>query len=276
MKLLFDNINRLINDVSTVILWQNSIFTECEKEFICSQFTNDKLVFAGDGHNKGIPIALNYAIKYMNHHGYDYLLTMDQDSLWVNLHQYVSFVNNQNKNMIYGPRVLANTSIEEIKSIPLQTKEVGFVITSGMLCHKDVISKIGLFNENLFIDAVDEEYCYRARQFGIKSAQVQGTYLRQQFGNSKRVSFLGKKTLVSNYTAFRYFYIVRNHIYLIRSDLLSKKEKRLVFINYVRAPIIKSILFEDNKIDKFKAIICGIIAGLKMAKGVNNVKIEGH
>ena len=266
MVTLLENIRSLINDVSRVLIWQNSELKRDEINTIKSCFGNDKLIIVGNGTNNGIPKALNYAISQMRELACDYLLTMDQDSIWVNFHQFKLYVESCPKHLIYGPEIIANTDLQRYSSRveQLSIVENGYVITSGMLCHEKVFSRVGLFNEELFIDAVDEEYCYRARQKGIKSVQIQGAYLRQQFGESKVVSFAGKKTIVSNYSAFRYYYIVRNHIYLLRTKLPSKAERKSIIINYVRAPIFKCILFESGKIKKLWAISRGIYAGMRI------------
>ena len=260
---LQNNIRHLIDDVTMVMLWQNSRLNDKERRELVSIFDQSKIVFAGNGNNEGIPRALNYAVSHMNEKGYDYLLTMDQDSQWINLSKFISCVDKNN--CIYGPQIISNTdTLERKKQDDIQYISVGYLITSGMMCYKDVLSSIGPFNEELFIDAVDEEYCYRGRKLGIKSIQIQGTYLIQQFGDSKEVSFAGKKTIAYNYSAFRYYYIVRNHIYLLRSDLPTRNEKKYIAINYVRSPIVKCLLFENKKAKKIHAILQGVVSGLTM------------
>lgn len=264
--LLIENIQGVIGDVKKVIVWQNSKLATEDINSLYSSFGNEKLSFVGNKTNDGIPKALNYAIDHMEEYECDYLLTMDQDSRWINFHTYISFIEKEPKDRIYGPEIIANTDTnnEDRLNKHLMIRGAGYVITSGMLCHRGVLLVVGRFNESLFIDAVDEEYCYRARKTGIQSVQVHGAYLRQQFGASRIESFAGRKTIVSNYSASRYYYIVRNHLYLIRSGLPTKEEKKSIFINYVRAPIVKCLLFENHKAKKSWAIARGIFSGLTM------------
>lgn len=270
ISLLIENIYGFINDVKKIVIWQNSELELDEINSLKSSFSTEKLFIAGNGTNEGIPKALNYAVDHMEEYQCDYLLTMDQDSRWINFHSYVSFVGNEPIDRIYGPEIIANTDKDycEIKNNYLRISDVGYVITSGMLCHRDILSEVGSFNEVLFIDAVDEEYCYRARLKGKRSVQVHGAYLRQQFGESKIVSFAGRETIVSNYSPFRYYYIVRNHTYLLRSNLPTKEEKRSILINYIRAPLVKCFLFENHKAKKLWAIMRGFVAGLTMKKNM--------
>ena len=178
ISLLRENIQGFIDDVKKVIVWQNSELTQEDINRLHLSLNAEKLVIVGNGSNEGIPKALNYAIDHMKEYECDYLLTMDQDSRWVNFHEYFTFIQSESPNRIYGPEVIANTdkSTDDSLNNQLTTETADYVITSGMLCHRDIFSKVGRFNEALFIDAVDEEYCYRARNREIQSVQVNGAY----------------------------------------------------------------------------------------------------
>ena len=49
-----------------------------------------KIEYVGCGDNVGISRALNFAWEYANDNDYDGILTMDQDSIWDNLGQFLS------------------------------------------------------------------------------------------------------------------------------------------------------------------------------------------
>ena len=66
----------------------------------------------------------------------------------------------------------------------------------------------------------------------------------------KKSFFSKKKIGVSNYSAFIYYYIIRNHIWLTKCSYVTKKEKKSIKHNYVIMPFLKVILFEKNKINK--------------------------
>ena len=68
--------------------------------------------------------------------------------------------------------------------------------------------EVNRFDEYLFIDEVDYDFCHkliRNKYVIIKFNQV---YLNQNFGEGQRFSLFRKKTL--NYNAFRLYYIFRN------------------------------------------------------------------
>ena len=78
--LICNNIEAFIDNVDKVLIWENTPQEECNKyRFL----VNEKIEYCGDGNNS-ISKALNYGWKYARENGYNYLLTMDQDSVWVN------------------------------------------------------------------------------------------------------------------------------------------------------------------------------------------------
>lgn len=60
-----------------------------------------------DGENRGISYALNRMITICDNEHFDYLLTMDQDTLWRNFSDYKSFVlsHPDREQAIYGPEI---------------------------------------------------------------------------------------------------------------------------------------------------------------------------
>ena len=101
VDLLVKDICSFIKNVDLLIIWQNSVLSDDVRECISSL---GNIIFAGNGINQGIPTALNYALSYAIKNGYDYLLTMDQDSVLENFDNYKNTVikKNQEKTCIVG------------------------------------------------------------------------------------------------------------------------------------------------------------------------------
>ena len=104
--------------------------------------------------------------------------------------------------------------------------------------------------------------CYRARSFGIKTIVIENAYLMQEFGEYCKKTFLGKTIAISNYSAFRYYHIVRNHLWLAKSGYVTGRACKIMIRNYLISPIIKVILFEEDKGRKSKAMLKGMIEGI--------------
>ena len=69
------------------------------------------LLAVGDmGGNVGLSLAYNVAWKYASEHGYDYLMTMDQDSRWVDLETYVGQIKSHESITQFNSVYFASTS----------------------------------------------------------------------------------------------------------------------------------------------------------------------
>jgi rhamnosyltransferase len=85
-------------------------------------------------------------------------------------------------------------------------------ISSGMMINLSSIQKIGLMNDKLFIDWVDNEWCWRARSAGFVLLAIPSVKIQHTLGDST-VNILGKKFVKRRLE--RNYYIIRNALYLI-------------------------------------------------------------
>lgn len=261
---LIDNINCYIQSINKLLLWQNSYIADENKKRIINECDcSEKIVFCGNGSNSGLDVAFNEALKISLNEQYTYLMTMDQDSTWSGFEEYLSAVVSvkNNRVAIFGPKAVnvfdnANSQNEE-SSI----EKTDFVISSGAIYKVNELKLIGGFADGYFIDAIDEEVCFRAEKQGFETVRINTAKLFQEFGAYKKRSVFGKTVASSNYSAFRYYYIVRNHIWLAKSGLLDKQQRRLTLRNYVFSLSAKVLLCEENKMKKVISISKGIWAG---------------
>lgn len=263
---LVQNINQYIKDVSALIIWQNSSLSFDNKNQILHDCTcSEKIIFDGNGSNEGLDTAFNNALNVAKREEYSWLLTMDQDSTWVNFNEYLARVESCDDYSIgiFGPQTI---NVYDERSTASECNQpysiVDYVISSGALYSVDKLKSIGGFVTNYFIDAIDEEVCYRARTFEIKTAVVGNAYLKQEFGNYCKKTFLGKSISSSNYTPFRYYHIVRNHLWLAKSGYVDGKSRRVMIYNYVISPFLKVFLLEEKKGEKFKTMLKGLFDGI--------------
>lgn len=263
---LVRNINQYIRNISTLIIWQNSKLSDENKNQIRHDCENsEKIIFDGSGLNQGLDNAFNSALDIAIKEGYTWLLTMDQDSTWVNFEEYIFCIRECNDESIgiFGPQTINVYDKQSLRSENQKSNStVDYVISSGALYLVDKLKHIGGFVSDYFIDAIDEEVCYRAQSFGIKTAIIGSAYLMQEFGEYSKRTFLGKTIATSNYSSFRYYHIVRNHLWLAKSGYVTGRARGIMLRNYVVSPIIKVILFEKNKSKKIQAMLRGIMEGI--------------
>lgn len=211
--------------------------------------------------NQGIAKALNSAALKAAEEGFDWLLTMDQDSkasdnmidrLLETLQEY------QNDEIgILAPKYLQQTDMSSAPSSGLE--EVDIVITSGNLLNLNAFLKVGPFREDFFIDYVDHEYCLRLRLAGYKIIVNNGVVLYHELGNSQSHQLLGNQVISSHHNSLRRYYITRNRLAVL-------KEFRYDFPKYYEQQrllnikeIIKLLLFEKDKLSKLRSAFWGYL-----------------
>ena len=207
--------------------------------------------FSLDG-NKGIAYALKYGMEKALEDNPDYVLTLDQDSRFpVEKIDSVKEILSREQNSNYGIIGLNVNSTET----DLTIKEVPWIITSGNFINVNNYKKLDCgFNENLFIDGVDQDFCHRFYKAGFKIGLVPGISLEHQIGNPIYHRILWKKFSTFNYPVFRYYYMFRNYYYLHKVDRsFYKKEFRK--IKYSQT--FKILFYEKNKKAKFRAAKLG-------------------
>jgi len=266
-KNVIKNILTYLDKIKLLYVIDNS---EKTAEFILNFVNNypgkTEYIFNSGG-NLGVATALNMALDKALKDGYGYLLTMDQDSRFEpeSLENLIDSIGDKEKIGIYSPfhknRFFTNppqhSGIEEVSD----------VMTSGNILNLSVIKKIGKFKDDYFIDYVDIELCLRLRKNGFKIIRVNNSFLVHNEADVSKKKFFGLTVYPQNHSAVRWYYKIRNYLYL-------KEEYNKIFEQYfetesknVRNSIIKVLLFEKQKIKKMRMILKGYIHYRKHIKG---------
>lgn len=256
VDLLVKDICSFIKNVDLLIIWQNSVLSDDVREYISSL---GNIIFAGNGINQGIPTALNYALSYAIKNGYDYLLTMDQDSVLENFDNYKNTVikKNQEKSCIVGAyqTFLESKLSEDIFS------EYKWVITSGTIFPIRLLNEIGGFETSFFIDTVDIEVCIRARKYGYKCYICRTGKLIQKYGVKHTIKMLNKTINYVVYSPDRIYGIFRNLTMLLITYRNKEISYELFTFSFI---VIKSAVFEKrNRTKSLLAMLSGIIDGIR-------------
>lgn len=172
--------------------------------------------------NSGIGAALNAGIRdALADPAASYVLTMDQDSTLPD--GYVaSLVSVADRARTAGIRVgsVAPEFAGGLRS-NRRSELSGFVlarepIQSGLLVPREVLEKLGLLDETLFIDGVDTEFFLRTTQEGARCLVAPGLSTGHQLGGTLTVDVLGRSIPVTVASTFRYYYQQRNLVVLLR------------------------------------------------------------
>lgn len=219
--------------------------------------------------NLGIAAALNQGCRAALELGADWILTLDQDSevsegmVETMLASYEAlpedvrrrcvslFPSYEDRNILNGKKLVSRTG--DTSSVPVTVE-----ITSGNLLRRDVFEKVGWFDESLFIDYVDHDFCLRINLAGYELRQCSGAVLMHQLGDYRKTSFLGFGFYSSNCAPIRCYYRTRNRLeicrrYADRFPLFVKHDRKTFFIS-----TLKILLGEKQRFLKLKMIVRGI------------------
>ncbi len=179
-------------------------------------------------HNMGIAAALNRGCSTAQQLGAQWVLTMDQDSQFRpdDLLRYIQQANEYSgcqEVALFSP--LHNTHNFIPTALP-RYSQLETAMTSGNLLSLSVFAKLDNgFREDLFIDAVDDEYCFRAKRHGYDIVRVNDIALTHPLGDIVEARCLMFTKKIHTHAPRRYYYIVRN--YLRTADLYPEQRKRL-------------------------------------------------
>lgn len=184
------------------------------------QYENITYHFIGE--NKGIATAQNIGIKYFEEKNYDFITFLDQDSipsddLIEKLLSAYKILNdqkikigaigarpyNRNSNKPY-----ANTSSRNV-AITNNITEVTEIISSSSLIPVANFKVVGKMEDDLFIDGVDHEWCWRATKIAkYRFFIAEDVLLSHQLGEGDKF-LLYRNVAIS--TPFRTYYQFRNY-----------------------------------------------------------------
>ncbi|MGI1799525.1 glycosyltransferase family 2 protein [Priestia sp. TRN 1309] len=255
IDLLSKNIDAIISQVDLLILVDNASSNISLVKDLYNK--SPKILIIQNETNKGIAYALNQIIHACEERNYPWVLTLDQDSTCANnlMETYMKYVNVNNIGILCPRIVDRNYLVEENYSKP-EIEYIETCITSGSFMNVNICKEIGYYDENMFIDLVDFEYCVRVQKAGFKIARLNSAILFHRLGELKVVNFFGKKIRVTNHSANRVYYYARNSIYYLKKhkDYLSRYR---VYSNLLKK-ITKVLIFEKEKNSKLKSFILGI------------------
>ncbi len=248
LKKLLDLLNSLDEQVSQIVIVNNGI--KLNIDFEISNLHQIDL-----NSNYGIALAQNVGLKYCIDQGADFLITSDQDSIFpidyvksmyeiflVNKSRYkICCIAPSYRNLVVGNEILPyvyfqgyqlKTSFNFINNLAFPSH----VISSGMFIPVNAIKEIGFMNEDLFIDWVDTEWCWRALTKNFTILQTDRLLLIHNLGDIA-TEFMGK--VYYKHAPIRYYYSIRNSLFMF----IYSKEFRKIYKFYLFYKIYKTCLF---------------------------------
>ena len=210
---LESNILNIRNQVEKLYVIDNASDNLKDIEKLCDKYDAH---LVANIENYGIAKALNQMCQFAQREGYEWIVTLDQDTITplemvAEMRPYLS----NEKIGIVCPAV----RYEGRKDAPKLSKTTNFVhacMTSASLTKISVWSEVSGFKEEFFIDFVDNEFCMKLSIAGYRILRVNACVISHQLGDIREITILGiiKKTTISH-SPWRFYYMIRNNKFFI-------------------------------------------------------------
>ncbi len=259
VEAFIDNIDHYINDIDMLYAIDNSESSIASYVEKLNRYHKVKYIFNGD--NLGVAKALNICAERAIEDGYDYLLTMDQDSKvtpgMIKTMLTCLELGDPLKIGILSP-VHVYTSYKK-KSSDKPCEEVLTTMTSGNLLNLKAYQATGPFLDKLFIDYVDHEYCMRLKMNGFRIVRANNAVLNHPLGSVTEYRLLWKRFALGNHPPLRRYYITRNKFYLYDHYKKLFPDYFRPFFKYLVYEVLTISLYEKDKLDKLRMIVKGYL-----------------
>jgi rhamnosyltransferase len=270
---LLENISLLLPQVQGLVVVDNGSRDE-EISSLRAASGKQPFAFLEAGRNLGIGAALNIGVRWAIENGFSWVVLFDQDStvteglvaaLWDACQSHPATTKVALACPMYVNR---STGIALSAGPTLKDGGVMVAMTSGSLLPLWTFQQCGFFNEDLFIDQVDFEYCLRLRKCGFIAIQSKKAALLHTPGTPRPLFLFGIRLVTPSYhNAKRRYYMTRNTIWVIQ-------QYRKEFPSWCRdnaiallRDTVKTILVEGDRWNKAKYIWIGLKHGLKKKLG---------
>lgn len=230
--------------------------------------------------NQGVARALNLGMQRAADAGIKWVVTFDQDSLPEPgmVAALVETARRDSRTALVGPVIHEEAMgrgglwLRRHRRLPLffervpadgrDIKDVTMLITSGALTSVAAWRAVGSFDERLFIDFVDTDFCLRVRRAGWTITVSSGARLRHHLGRREKRRLFGRDFYPTHHDPVRHYYIARNRVLMLCRHSWAAPHWVLFECAAAGMWIFRMLAFERNKRAKFTAMVLGTWDGV--------------
>ena len=212
--------------------------------------------------NQGIGVALNLGVDCLLSKGFEWVLTLDQDSTaGDNMVEEFVFFHSVNQNIKFMCPIIEDLDDEDTINVSVST-----VITSGNLIKMSLINDVGGYDEGFFIDSVDFDFCLKTSMIGEKIIKVCNAKMQHQLGDPGEFSLINN--FYTNHSPIRRYYIYRNFVHIISRYYKNFPTFCVKFVFVHLLDFFAICLNGPKRIDSVKAIVFGLYDGVRDKYGI--------
>jgi rhamnosyltransferase len=260
-----ENLLKLKSEVSSVVVVDNG------SENLPEPAQGSGVLVLRNERNLGIAAALNVGIRYAIEQGYRWVATFDQDStvtVGYTEAMLAGFEACPYKERVALIAPVLCMSLEESERLRHRESDraassaIRSAMTSGTLLRTDIFAKAGFYDETLFMDYVDYDFCLRLQKLGWRLIRAHEAHLIHRLGVAEPRSVLGLKRTTKTHNAWRRYYIMRNRVLVYRRYGFSFPLWCLNDIMWIFLELTKILAFEEEKGAKVRNMLKGLADGL--------------
>lgn len=251
------NLDAIISQVENIYIVDNGSQNIDDVKNLIASYRN--VLLYRNITNLGIAKALNQMCSFAYENNYQWILTLDQDSVcpfnMINVMK--RYIYDEQIGIVCPAINYEGRAILGNKEIINEVEFVSACMTSASLTNIAIWKKVGGFCEEYFIDYVDNEFCMKLSIGKYKILRVNECVLNHQLGKSCQGRFLGIfKYNYSQHTPIRMYYMIRNNLFFIKTYAKNLNIiKEYIKVMYI---LLKNLWISDQKIKTIKYIFLGI------------------
>jgi rhamnosyltransferase len=253
---VLENIGSYLDQVEVLYAVDNT--EEPEAPLVSALRGLPKVSYVWSGRNLGVAAALNVGACRAKAGGYEWLLTMDQDSRATS-GMVAAMLRCQGESAPADLGLISPFHVQ-VGGAPREPRgrcvQVFTPMTSGCVVSLSAYEAVGPFMEELFIDQVDNEFCLRLRTAGFCVLEAGEATLIHKVGDVRRHRF-PLPMYTTGHPPVRRYYMTRNRFYVGRMYRGRFPEFRRFELREVAKDVVKILLYEDAKRAKFRMMARG-------------------
>ena len=225
-----------------------------------------EIAYLPQGRNAGISVALNTGVREALVREAEWVLLLDQDSVVPDA--YLSRLQETLQAYPEASRIgVICPTLGEIDQGHRAWQIVPLAITSGSLIRTCLFETCGWFNEDLFIDYVDFDYCLRLRAVGWLVLMATQARLEHRIGDPISLPTPFGRIRTLNHPPIRRYYKFRNRIHMLKTYLFRHPAWMIKELLSGALEVAKSMLVEPSKAAKLAMILRGTLDALRGRTG---------
>lgn len=272
-----DNLRAMLRECGRLIVVDNG--SPESARVLITQVDGVEVIALGE--NQGIATALNKGMARAAASGAEWVVTFDQDSLPQPgfVPELLATAQRIPGVALVGPFIQEEAVGEKVRWVmphprcPLffsrvpclgeDLPDVTMVITSGALTSVEAWRRAGGFEDKLFIDFVDTDFCLRLRSAGWRVAVSSRARLVHHLGKREAREMMGKVFFPTHHEPIRHYYIARNRVLMVGRHGWRHPHWLMFECAAVLMWIFRVLVFEHRRGRKIKAMLLGTWAGLR-------------